>query len=92
MGSTGSIHAKDLSAVVQRSTSHFSWSFKQGFGEPPHVYVVRRRLERACHLMIASSAMLSEIALSVRPFQSNASVHAPQAGVWSKSIQLEARP
>jgi AraC family transcriptional regulator len=59
------IHAKDLSAVARRSTAHFSRSFKQVFGEPPHAYVVRRRLERACHLMITSSASLSEIALSV---------------------------
>jgi AraC family transcriptional regulator len=59
------IHAKDLSAVAQRSTSHFSRSFKQAFREPPHACVVRRRLERACHLMITSSASLSEIALSV---------------------------
>jgi two-component SAPR family response regulator len=47
------------------STSHFSRSFKQAFGEPPHAYLVRRRLERVCHLMIISSASLSEIALSV---------------------------
>jgi AraC-like DNA-binding protein len=39
--------------------------FKQAFGEPPHAYVVRRRLEEACHLMLTSSASLSEIALSV---------------------------
>src|SRR5258708_24774623 len=59
------IHAKDLSAVAQRSTAHFSRSFKQAFGEPPHAYVVRRRLERACHLMITSSASLREIARSI---------------------------
>jgi AraC family transcriptional regulator len=59
------IHARNLSAIAQRSTSHFSRSFKRVFGEPPHAYVVRRRLERACHLMITSSASLSEIALSV---------------------------
>ena len=59
------IRANDLSAVAQRSTAHFSRSFKQAFGEPPHAYVVRRRLERACHLMITSSASLNEIALSV---------------------------
>jgi AraC family transcriptional regulator len=59
------IHVKDLSAVAQRSTAHFSRSFKQAFGEPPHAYVVRRRLERACHLMITSSASLRNIALSV---------------------------
>ena len=59
------IHVEDLSAVAQRSTPHFSRSFKQAFGEPPHAYVVRKRLERACHLMITSSASLSEIALRV---------------------------
>jgi AraC family transcriptional regulator len=59
------IHVEELSAVAQRSTAHFSRSFKQAFGESPHAYVVRTRLERACHLMIASPASVSEIALSV---------------------------
>jgi AraC-like DNA-binding protein len=59
------IHTRDLSAVAQRSPAHFSRSFKQAFGEPPHAYVVRRRLERACHLMVTSSDSLSDIALSV---------------------------
>ena len=59
------LHIEDLSAVAQLSTAHFSRSFKQAFGESPHAYVVRRRLERACHLMITSSASLGEIALSV---------------------------
>jgi AraC family transcriptional regulator len=59
------IHTQDLSIVARRSPAHFSRSFKLTFGEPPHAYVVRRRLETACHLMITSSASLSEIALSV---------------------------
>ena len=59
------IHASDLSEVARRSTAHFSRSFKQAFGEPPHAYIVRRRLEEACHLMLTSPASLSEIALSV---------------------------
>ena len=59
------IHTWDLSAVARQSTSHFSRSFKRAFGEPPHAYVMGRRLERACHLMITSSASQSEIALSV---------------------------
>jgi len=59
------IHASDLSKVARLSTAHFSRSFKQAFGEPPHTYIVRRRLEEACHLMLTSSASLSEIALSV---------------------------
>lgn len=58
------IHTKDLSAVARRSPAHFSRAFKLTFDEPPHAYVVKRRLERACHLMITSSASLSEIAVS----------------------------
>ena len=59
------IDAKDLSAVAQRSPAHFARSFKQAFGEPPHAYVIKRRLERACHLMVTTSEPLSQIALSV---------------------------
>src|SRR5450755_2762714 len=59
------IHIRDLSAVAHRSKAHFSRKFKLAVGEPPHAYVVRRRLERACHLMITSAASMSEIALSV---------------------------
>jgi AraC family transcriptional regulator len=58
------ICARDLSAVAERSPAHFSRSFKQAFGEPPHAYVIKRRLERACHLMVTTSEPLSEIALS----------------------------
>jgi AraC-like DNA-binding protein len=59
------IGAEDLSTVARRSRGHFSRSFKQTFGEPPHAYVVKRRLARACHLMLTGSGSLSEIALSV---------------------------
>jgi AraC family transcriptional regulator len=59
------IHNRDLSAVAQRSPAHFSRKFKLAVGESPHAYVVRRRLERACHLMVTSAASLSEIALCV---------------------------
>ncbi|MBR1153987.1 helix-turn-helix domain-containing protein [Bradyrhizobium sp. JYMT SZCCT0428] len=58
------IHTQDLSAVARRTPAHFSRSFKLSFGEPPHAYVVKKRLEKACHLMLTSSASLSEIALS----------------------------
>ena len=61
----GTIHTGDLSAVARRSAAHFARSFKHSFGEPPHAYVMRRRFEKACHLMIASSESLSQIALSV---------------------------
>jgi AraC family transcriptional regulator len=59
------LHIPNLSAVACRSPAHFSRKFKLAFGVSPHAYVVRRRLERACHLMMTSAASLSEIALSV---------------------------
>src|SRR3981189_2892284 len=59
------IHIRDLSAVARRSPAHFSRKFKLAVGESPHAFVVRRRLERACHLMMTSAEPLSEIALSV---------------------------
>ena len=59
------IDTRDLSAVAQRSPAHFSRSFKRAFGEPPHAYVIKRRLERACHLMATTSESLSQIALRV---------------------------
>jgi AraC family transcriptional regulator len=59
-----SICIRDLSAVARRSPAYFSRSFKQAFGEPPHAYLMKRRLERACHLMVTTSGSLSGIALS----------------------------
>jgi AraC family transcriptional regulator len=59
------IHIPNLSAVARLSPAHFSRKFKLAGGESPHAYVMRRRLERACHLMMASAKPLSEIALSV---------------------------
>jgi AraC family transcriptional regulator len=59
------IHIRDLSAVARRSPAHFSRKFKLAVGKSPHAYVVRRRLERACQLMVTSAEPLSEIALSV---------------------------
>ena len=59
------IHIRDLSAVAQRSPAHFSRKFKLAVGDSPHAYVVKRRLERASHLMMTSAEPLSEIALSV---------------------------
>ena len=61
----GTIHTKDLSAIARRSAAHFARSFKHSFGKSPHAYVMRRRLEKACHLMMTSSESLSQIALSV---------------------------
>ena len=58
------IHVRRLSEIVRRSPAHFSRAFKRSFGAPPHAYIVRRRLERAIHLMLDSDTSLSEIALT----------------------------
>ena len=52
------IHIRDLSAVARRSPAHFSRKFKVAIGVSPHAYVVTRRLERACHLMMTSAERL----------------------------------
>ena len=59
------IGARDLSAVARRSRARFSRSFKRAFGKPPHAYVIKRRLERACRLMVTTPESLSQIALGV---------------------------
>ena len=53
----------DLSALVNLSEAHFSRGFKLACGAPPHAYIVRRRVEFAAQLMLASRDPLSEIAL-----------------------------
>jgi AraC family transcriptional regulator len=59
------IRTSQLSVIAGLSKWHFSRAFKQMFGESPHAYVMRKRLERARHLMMTSSASLTEIALTV---------------------------
>jgi AraC family transcriptional regulator len=53
----------ELASVVRLNTSHFGRAFRSSFGEPPHEYVIRRRVERAQGLMLSTTAPLSEIAL-----------------------------
>lgn len=58
------IPVKRLSDIARLSSAHFSRAFKRSFGEPPHAYIVRCRLERATHLMLATDVSLSQIALT----------------------------
>jgi AraC-like DNA-binding protein len=60
---TSPVLVADLSAVIQRSEAHFSRSFKRSFGEAPHAFVIRRRVELAAQYMLQSDASLSDIAL-----------------------------
>jgi AraC family transcriptional regulator len=53
----------DLSALVRLGETHFSRVFKRTFGESPHAFVVRRRLEVATDHMLHTDASLRDIAL-----------------------------
>ena len=57
------IRNEDLAALVRLNPSHFGRAFRNSFGEPPHEYVIRRRVERAQGLMLSTDASLSDIAL-----------------------------
>ena len=60
---TGPVLVGGLCALVQRSEAHFSRSFKRTFGESPHSFVVRRRVQLAAQFMLTTDASLSDIAL-----------------------------
>jgi AraC family transcriptional regulator len=59
---TGPVSVADLCALFQRSEAHFSRAFKRTFGESPHAFLVRRRLELAAQYMLTTDAALSDIA------------------------------
>jgi AraC family transcriptional regulator len=60
---TGPVLVADLCALIDRSEAHFSRSFKRTFGESPHAFVIRCRLELAARYMLQTHASLSDIAL-----------------------------
>lgn len=53
----------EMAELVRLNASHFGRAFRNSFGEPPHEYVIRRRVERAQGLMLSTDASLSDIAL-----------------------------
>jgi AraC-like DNA-binding protein len=56
---------EDLAAAAGLSRAHFSREFRRAFGEPPHVYLLTRRLERAAALLRNTDRPVVEICLSV---------------------------
>jgi AraC-like DNA-binding protein len=47
------------------SPAHFSREFRRAFGEPPHGYLLTRRLERAAALLRTTDRSVAEICFSV---------------------------
>jgi AraC-like DNA-binding protein len=60
----GSLPLHDLAKVARLSVGHFSRAFKGVFGETPHAFIIKQRLERACREMLDSEECLAQIAVS----------------------------
>ena len=55
----------DLAAAAGLSRAHFSREFRRAFGDPPHAYLLTRRLERAASLLRTTDRSVADICLSV---------------------------
>lgn len=55
----------DLSVEARLSPWHLLRSFRQAFGETPHDFLTRLRLERARHLLTVTSRSVTEICFDV---------------------------
>src|SRR2546422_6604079 len=55
----------DLARCAGLSRAHFSREFHRAFGEPPHAYLLTRRLERAAALLRTTDRSVAEICFAV---------------------------
>src|SRR3954465_9897497 len=54
-----------LARIAHVSEAHFIRTFRATFGEPPHRYLQRRRVERAMFLLRATKESVTDICLDV---------------------------
>src|SRR3954452_12647989 len=59
------IGVDDMASAAGLSRAHFSREFRRAFGEPPHAYLLTRRLERAAALLRNTDRSVADICLSV---------------------------
>ncbi|ABS62140.1 helix-turn-helix- domain containing protein AraC type [Parvibaculum lavamentivorans DS-1] len=84
----------DIAAIARLSPGYFSRAFKVSFGVTPQTYILRRRIERAQEMMLASSLPLAVIAVDCgfcdqahfcRLFRRHAGT---SPGTWRRTRQL----
>jgi AraC-like DNA-binding protein len=59
------LDVRGVAAVAHLSEAHFIRSFRAVFGETPHRYLQRRRVERAMFLLRETDRTVTEICLEV---------------------------
>src|SRR5205823_10086631 len=59
------LRVDDLARTAGLSRAHFSREFRRAFGEPPHAYLLTRRLERAATLLRTTDRSVADVCLSV---------------------------
>ena len=59
------LDVKDLARAAKLSPAHFSREFRREFGEPPHRYLLNRRLERAAALLRMTDRSVADICFTV---------------------------
>ena len=57
------VSTADLAGLAKLSVFHFCRAFRSSFGESPHAYVMRRRVECAQGLMLQTNSSLAQIAI-----------------------------
>ena len=57
------LRVEELAALAGQSVGHFSTTFRQTFGMPPHANIQERRVERAKRMLELGSASLCDIAI-----------------------------
>jgi AraC-like DNA-binding protein len=59
------IGVEDMADAAGMSRAHFTREFSRIFGEPPHQYLLARRLERAAALLRNTDRPVNEVCLNV---------------------------
>jgi AraC-like DNA-binding protein len=59
------LDVRALARAAHLSPAHFSREFRREFGEPPHRYLLTRRLERAATLLRNTDRTVAEICFTV---------------------------
>lgn len=54
-----------VAAIAHMSEAHFTRRFSRLFGETPHRYLQRRRIERACALLRDTRVTVTEVSFAV---------------------------